>query len=101
MTLISRILPLPVSNVPGRLQRAFKTLVEFANSSRKICIFIDGLDEYEGKPKDIVEYVHEIAKLSPHAKFCMSVRPLPVFQSVLLGVPGSRGRSCSSVLLST
>jgi hypothetical protein len=72
----------------GRLQRAFKSVVELANRSLKICFFIDGLDEYEGEPGDIAEFVYELAELSPYTKFCVSGRPLSVFQSVLLKVPG-------------
>jgi hypothetical protein len=72
----------------GRLQRAFKGIVELANKSLKICFFIDGLDEYEGEPGDIAEFVYELAELSPYAKFCVSGRPLSVFQSVFLKVPG-------------
>jgi hypothetical protein len=72
----------------GRLQSAFKAVVKLANESLKICFFIDGLDEYEGEPGDIAEYIYELADLSPYVKFCVSSRPLSVFQSVFLKVPG-------------
>ncbi|KAH6673405.1 hypothetical protein B0J14DRAFT_666740 [Halenospora varia] len=72
----------------GRLKRALTTVVELANESLKMCFFIDGLDEYEGDPGDIAEYIYELAEISPRVKFCVSARPLSIFQSVFLDVPG-------------
>ncbi|KAF2647570.1 hypothetical protein K491DRAFT_643854, partial [Lophiostoma macrostomum CBS 122681] len=71
-----------------RLQRAFKILVGLANPGLKFCFFIDGLDEYDGDYGDIAEYIEVLSKKSPHAKFCVSSRPLPVIQQVFVGVCG-------------
>lgn len=55
----------------------------------RICLFIDGLDEYEGDSDgtyvDIVALFSEIAT-SPNIKICLSSRPWLAFEdSFLLG----------------
>jgi len=47
----------------------------------KICLFIDGLDEYE-KDSDHLELCHALLKISksPNIKICLSSRPWPVFE---------------------
>ncbi|KAF7929259.1 uncharacterized protein EAE98_005178 [Botrytis deweyae] len=66
----------------GRLQQAFKSLVSMSSPSLKVCIFVDGLDEYEGAHGDMAEYSFDLANESPFTKFCFSSRPLPDFSSV-------------------
>ncbi|KAF7894661.1 uncharacterized protein EAF01_010111 [Botrytis porri] len=66
----------------GRLQQAFKSLIGISGPSLKICIFVDGLDEYEGAHGDMAEYLFELADKFPFTKFCISSRPLPDFLSV-------------------
>ncbi|TGO15949.1 hypothetical protein BTUL_0034g00730 [Botrytis tulipae] len=50
--------------------------------SLKVCIFVDGLDEYEGAHGDMAEYLFDLANEFPFTKFCISSRPLPDFLSV-------------------
>ncbi|KAF7959202.1 hypothetical protein EAE96_002717 [Botrytis aclada] len=66
----------------GRLQQAFKSLVAMSGPSLKFCIFVDGLDEYEGAHGDMAEYLFDLATEFPFTKFCISSRPLPDFLSV-------------------
>ncbi|KAF7920233.1 uncharacterized protein EAE97_011574 [Botrytis byssoidea] len=66
----------------GRLQQAFKRLVGMSSPSLKVCIFVDGLDEYEGDHGDMAEYLFDLANEFPFTKFCISSRPLPDFLSV-------------------
>ncbi|TGO49410.1 hypothetical protein BOTNAR_0432g00010 [Botryotinia narcissicola] len=66
----------------GRLQQAFKGLVGMSSPSLKVCIFVDGLDEYEGDHGDMAEYLFDLANEFPFTKFCISSRPLPDFLSV-------------------
>lgn len=66
----------------GRLQQAFKRLVGMSSPSLKFCIFVDGLDEYEGDHGDMAEYLFDLATEFPFTKFCISSRPLPDFLSV-------------------
>ncbi|THV49265.1 hypothetical protein BGAL_0204g00200 [Botrytis galanthina] len=66
----------------GRLQRALKRLVGMSGPSLKVCIFVDGIDEYEGAHGDMAEYLFDLAQEFPFTKFCISSRPLPDFLSV-------------------
>ncbi|KAI6084324.1 hypothetical protein F4821DRAFT_271252 [Hypoxylon rubiginosum] len=59
----------------GVLQR----IAEQASLRVKFCLFIDGLDEYDG---DLVDFCRALRKLStsPHFKICVSSRPWNVFE---------------------
>ncbi|KAI2617968.1 hypothetical protein GGS26DRAFT_575604 [Hypomontagnella submonticulosa] len=52
-----------------------------ANSNSKYCFFIDGLDEYEGKPNDIISLV-KLLKDTLQVKMCVSSRPWNEFEKV-------------------
>jgi hypothetical protein len=45
----------------------------------KFSFFIDGLDEHDGKPDDIIQLI-ELLKSSLHVKLCVSSRPLNEFE---------------------
>lgn len=45
----------------------------------RICIFIDGLDEYDGRPGDVIRLV-EALKTSANLKACVSSRPWNEFE---------------------
>ncbi|KAF3903466.1 hypothetical protein ABW20_dc0105730 [Dactylellina cionopaga] len=59
------------------LKDAFKRLLE--TSSLKICLFIDGLDEYDGEDSEVAELFQSIVT-SPSIKACLSSRPHPTFE---------------------
>ncbi|CZR54072.1 uncharacterized protein PAC_03955 [Phialocephala subalpina] len=61
------------------LMGAFTTLLQQTEIPLKLCLFVDGLDEYDGDYNDIVE-VFKNASSSPHVKICLSSRPLLAFQ---------------------
>ncbi|PMD57951.1 uncharacterized protein K444DRAFT_614646 [Hyaloscypha bicolor E] len=48
-------------------------------SDTKFCFFLDGLDEYDGRPADIVELV-DILKSFQNVKTCVSSRPWNEFE---------------------
>ncbi|KAI4859835.1 hypothetical protein F4820DRAFT_438659 [Hypoxylon rubiginosum] len=51
-----------------------------AQSSIKLCLFIDGLDEYTGSPDDIISLISRLA--SPgDVKICLSSRPWNKFEN--------------------
>jgi hypothetical protein len=52
----------------------------------KLCLFIDGLDEYDGRYSDIIDLCHEFAAL-PNLKLCLSSRPLLIFENAFSGSP--------------
>ncbi|KAJ5381213.1 uncharacterized protein N7496_003641 [Penicillium cataractarum] len=51
-------------------------------SSNAFCIFIDGLDEYEGEHEDLVNLLSYMAKTSP-IKLCVASRPWNIFEKAL------------------
>jgi len=52
-----------------------------ATSNVNFCFFLDGLDEYEGKPMDIIRLV-ELLKSMLKVKVCVSSRPWNEFEKV-------------------
>lgn len=67
----------------------FKTLLHQDQIPLKLCLFIDGLDEYEGDEYEIAELFGEISRL-PHVKCCLSSRPHLAFHDAFEGRPGLR-----------
>jgi len=64
--------------VPALLD-ALRQISTTTQSNSKLCIFIDGLDEYEGNPSDIIELV-DILKSFENIKTCVSSRPWNEFE---------------------
>lgn len=56
--------------------------IGLASPQLKLCFFIDGLDEYDGDPTDIVQYFKDLSLCSKRAKFCLSRRPWPDFLEI-------------------
>lgn len=63
-----------------KLLTAFQSIsAHLATSKVKFCFFIDGLDEYEGRPHDIIRLV-ELLKSTLQVKVCVSSRPWNEFE---------------------
>ncbi|OAG42303.1 hypothetical protein AYO21_03471 [Fonsecaea monophora] len=66
------------------LNEAFRRLsrltTRYGNPS-KLCIFVDGLDEYDGDPLDIIKTIKNIARID-NVKVCVSSRPWNCFEDV-------------------
>lgn len=63
------------------LLAAFQRISTKLEGSRiKFCFFIDGLDEYEGKPADIIRLI-ELLKESSNIKACVASRPWNEFEA--------------------
>ena len=63
------------------LSAAFDQLSEQGSKHVKICIFVDGVDEYNGNHKDIISVLQQAAGRSQDVKVCLSSRPWNVFQN--------------------
>lgn len=72
-----------------KLKEAFSLLANLSSATLRFCIFIDGLDEYEGDYHDIATYFLDLAK-STFAKFCISSRPLTVSRDIFSKCPQLR-----------
>jgi hypothetical protein len=63
----------------AELKKAFTTLVKQNLKGFKICLFIDGLDEYVGDQLEIVDLFKTITSRSSIIKAVISSRPEPTF----------------------
>jgi hypothetical protein len=74
------------------LKQAFQRWVNLAmDSSMNLCIFLDGLDEYEGDHESIVDFFKGLSGLHPtRIKLCISSRPWVVFDEAFKGLPRLR-----------
>ena len=64
------------------LMAAFESFVDAALPEMKMCLFIDGLDEFEGNHLEIINFFKDLG-LGKHGhsiKMCLSSRPWVVFQ---------------------
>ncbi|KAJ9137534.1 AAA ATPase and NACHT domain protein [Pleurostoma richardsiae] len=77
----------------AELACAFQRFMQAALTDTNICLFIDGLDEFEGDHAMIVNFFKDLVT-SEHGhrvKLCLSSRPWPVFETALgHGVPHLR-----------
>ncbi len=71
------------------LNLAFKALISQDQLPLKLCLFIDGLDEYECDETEIATLFGEISR-SANVKCCVSSRPHLAFQDAFAGQPGLR-----------
>lgn len=72
-----------------QLFEALNLTLKALSARSKTCLFIDGLDEYEGDNaahKDLVEFVKDLSRV-PNVKLCVSSRPWVVFQSAFCQGP--------------
>ena len=64
------------------LHRALQRIVEMSRLSAKLCLFIDGLDEFEGDHIDYCRALQGLCK-SRDIKICAASRPWNVFEDFL------------------
>lgn len=60
---------------PAELRQAFEKMGQIQGQNRKVCIFVDGLDEYSGKPMDGVQSILDLAR-NCNIKIVVSSRPI-------------------------
>ncbi|KAK4139842.1 uncharacterized protein C8A04DRAFT_32674 [Dichotomopilus funicola] len=67
----------------SEIEAAFERLIGASSttSDRKICFFIDGLDEFEGDHLGLAHLLKQWANL-PHIKLCVSSRPYSAFENI-------------------
>ncbi|KAE9375911.1 hypothetical protein N431DRAFT_481115 [Stipitochalara longipes BDJ] len=80
----------------SKLKQALRLLVEQTAIPLKLCLFVDGLDEYDDNEEDTDSCHQEIAELFKNAtsnvniKICLSSRPLLVFKDAFGALSGLR-----------
>ncbi|KAK6222333.1 hypothetical protein LQW54_001033 [Pestalotiopsis sp. IQ-011] len=70
----------------SELVHAFELLLQQANRKLKMCLFLDGLDEFDGNHQGLVDMIQNATK-SPHVKACIASRPWPVFEDAFSARP--------------
>jgi hypothetical protein len=68
------------------LHRAIQHL---SNVAMKLCLFIDGLDEFDGNHGDLIELVKKLIS-TPSVKVCVASRPWIVFEDAMNNKPSLR-----------
>jgi hypothetical protein len=69
--------PYPLTET--ELKRSFGLIREIDPTVSKFCLFIDGLDEFDGEHTELVAFIADLS-MSPNTKLCVSSRPWLVFE---------------------
>lgn len=70
--------PFPQDWTEEMLRDLVVRTVEELSRDSKVCIFIDGLDEFGGDPQTIISFVDTVLQM-PNVKLCVSSRPWAQF----------------------
>jgi hypothetical protein len=73
----------------SELKHAFRILIQQKSVNMRICLFVDGLDEYQGDHGEIADLFEDVT-LSANCKLCVSSRPLLVLEEDFGKSPGIR-----------
>ena len=67
------------------LKDGFQKLLEETKASVKVCLFVDGLDEFEGgdTARTGIITLFKTASCHPHIKICISSRPWLIFEDAV------------------
>jgi hypothetical protein len=57
---------------------AFRLLIKKCTERYRLAFFIDGMDEFQGNPTDLIEFITSL--IAPGTKVCVSSRPWVVFE---------------------
>ncbi|KAF9070666.1 hypothetical protein BDP27DRAFT_1323229 [Rhodocollybia butyracea] len=72
----------------AQLMESLKLLLRHASRKTRICLFIDGLDEFDGDHKEIIQLFRDI--VNSDTKVCLSSRPWLVFEASFDSIPSLR-----------
>ena len=72
-----------------QLINGLKCFLRHALGKTKICLFIDGLDEFDGDPGEIIDLFTSIvdSEGGQNTKVCLSSRPWPMFEHAFRSIP--------------
>lgn len=76
----------PPSWTLEELSEAITLLSARSGQDFRLAFFIDGLDEFDGKPEDIISFIHSI-RFKHNVKLCVSSRPWMAFADALAQSP--------------
>lgn len=64
--------------------------VEFLTNDTKICLFVDGLDEFDGSHDELISLIRSLIGDSGNVKVCVASRPWIVFRDAFGQAPNLR-----------
>lgn len=70
----------------SELRHSLGSALSVLTSKEKVCVFVDGLDEFAGDCDDLVAYFKELVETYP-IKLCVASRPWEVFRDALQDKP--------------
>ncbi|KAL6401884.1 hypothetical protein AUP68_14340 [Ilyonectria robusta] len=79
----------PSTFSPLGLRRAFRALKQACACETTLCLFVDGLDEFDGRSMDLVDLLKDILAC-PQIKICTASRPWVEFEEAFRTVPSLR-----------
>ncbi|OCL00932.1 uncharacterized protein K441DRAFT_691838 [Cenococcum geophilum 1.58] len=63
-----------------------QVMTRLKNNGTKLIFFIDGLDEYEAKPSEIISLINDLKEShAPYLKLCLASRPWNEFEDAAFG----------------
>lgn len=68
------------------LEESFTALLKHVESNMRILLFVDGLDEFDTPPVEIINLIRRIVA-EPGIKICAASRPWPEFRDAFRGYP--------------
>lgn len=68
------------------LRTMFSRALQLMSKDNRICIFIDGLDEFKGEHGDLITFLRDTLSAYP-IKLCISSRPWQVFEDAFQDTP--------------
>ena len=78
----------PLSWSLPQLMKGLELLLENLPADSRICLFVDGLDEFDGNHEEIISFFKSIPSSSHNrAKVCLSSRPWSVFEKAFQSAP--------------
>jgi len=69
------------------VDESFQALLSLAVDKICLAIFVDGLDEFDTRPPDVVKLVESLASTDRHVKICVASRPWIEFDDAYRDVP--------------
>jgi len=72
----------------SELLQSFRYMAKEATSTDRLVFFIDGLDEFHGKPSSVIDLIHSLT--GSNVKVCVSSRPYIQFEEAFKTAPSLR-----------
>lgn len=81
----------PITWTVDDLMVGLRKCVELAVKTTKLCLFVDGLDEFDGQPEEVVKLFKVLVEdFKGRVKTCLSSRPWGVFEEAFREIPQFR-----------